>query len=166
MKAVFERGSVSGIPIPQWWSCRGWSVMVCAALGTSMGRPSGLQQMNGHFVTCQATCMALSYTCRMPSPQSGSAPGFVCSQTAVTSWIQLPAIAAFSHEPFGGFLSTNVKSSPLPSTLTAWQPRHRIGVAIGDQILDLSVIRHLFNGPALAKHQHVFDQVFISKSVA
>uniref|UniRef100_A0A8B9KJS8 Fumarylacetoacetase n=1 Tax=Astyanax mexicanus TaxID=7994 RepID=A0A8B9KJS8_ASTMX len=37
-------------------------------------------------------------------------------------------------------------------------PRHRIGVAIGDQILDLSVIKHLFNGPALGKHQDVFDQ--------
>ncbi|XP_007258217.3 fumarylacetoacetase [Astyanax mexicanus] len=37
-------------------------------------------------------------------------------------------------------------------------PRHRIGVAIGDQILDLIVIKHLFNGPALGKHQDVFDQ--------
>uniref|UniRef100_A0A8D2QAB8 Fumarylacetoacetase n=1 Tax=Zonotrichia albicollis TaxID=44394 RepID=A0A8D2QAB8_ZONAL len=41
---------------------------------------------------------------------------------------------------------------------TKEEPRHRIGVAIGDQILDLSIIKHLFNGPALAKHQHVFDQ--------
>ncbi|NXE60216.1 FAAA Fumarylacetoacetase, partial [Calcarius ornatus] len=41
---------------------------------------------------------------------------------------------------------------------TKEEPRHRLGVAIGDQILDLSVIKHLFNGPALAKHQHVFDQ--------
>nr|DBA31850.1 TPA: hypothetical protein GDO54_007619 [Pyxicephalus adspersus] len=32
-------------------------------------------------------------------------------------------------------------------------PRHRIGVAIGDQILDLSVIRHLFIGPHLSAHQ-------------
>uniref|UniRef100_A0AAR2KGP5 Fumarylacetoacetase n=1 Tax=Pygocentrus nattereri TaxID=42514 RepID=A0AAR2KGP5_PYGNA len=37
-------------------------------------------------------------------------------------------------------------------------PRHRIGVAIGDQILDLSVIKHLFNGPVLGQHQDVFDQ--------
>uniref|UniRef100_G3SLF0 Fumarylacetoacetase n=1 Tax=Loxodonta africana TaxID=9785 RepID=G3SLF0_LOXAF len=38
------------------------------------------------------------------------------------------------------------------------QPRPRIGVAIGDQILDLSVIKHLFTGPVLSKHQDVFDE--------
>lgn len=32
-------------------------------------------------------------------------------------------------------------------------------MAIGDQILDLSVIKHLFTGPVLSKHQDVFDQV-------
>ncbi|XP_038623381.1 fumarylacetoacetase [Tachyglossus aculeatus] len=37
-------------------------------------------------------------------------------------------------------------------------PRRRIGVAIGNQILDLSVIKDLFNGPALSKHQDVFEQ--------
>ncbi|XP_041074543.1 fumarylacetoacetase [Polyodon spathula] len=37
-------------------------------------------------------------------------------------------------------------------------PRHRIGVAIGDQILDLGVIKHLFSGPVLSKHQDVFAQ--------
>ncbi|XP_034524769.1 fumarylacetoacetase [Ailuropoda melanoleuca] len=42
---------------------------------------------------------------------------------------------------------------------TAGNPRPRIGVAIGDQILDLSVIKHLFTGPVLSKHQDVFDQV-------
>lgn len=39
------------------------------------------------------------------------------------------------------------------------QPKHRIGVAIGDQILDLSVIKSLFRGPVISKHQDVFDQV-------
>ncbi len=39
------------------------------------------------------------------------------------------------------------------------QPKHRIGVAIGDQILDLSVIKSLFQGPVISKHQDVFDQV-------
>jgi len=34
----------------------------------------------------------------------------------------------------------------------------RIGVAIGEEILDLSVILHLFNGPQLSKNQHVFKQ--------
>uniref|UniRef100_A0A8C7KP42 Fumarylacetoacetase n=1 Tax=Oncorhynchus kisutch TaxID=8019 RepID=A0A8C7KP42_ONCKI len=37
-------------------------------------------------------------------------------------------------------------------------PVHRIGVAIGDQILDLSVIKSLFRGPVLSNHQDVFDQ--------
>ncbi|XP_012672691.2 fumarylacetoacetase [Clupea harengus] len=41
---------------------------------------------------------------------------------------------------------------------TSDNPRHRIGAAIGDQILDLSAIKHLFNGPALSKHPDVFDQ--------
>ncbi|XP_030270763.1 fumarylacetoacetase [Sparus aurata] len=36
--------------------------------------------------------------------------------------------------------------------------RHRIGVAIGDQILDLSVIKSLFRGPVISRHQDVFDQ--------
>ena len=40
-----------------------------------------------------------------------------------------------------------------------FQPKHRIGVAIGDQILDLSVVKALFDGPALSKQQHVFDEV-------
>ncbi|XP_015416050.1 PREDICTED: fumarylacetoacetase, partial [Myotis davidii] len=38
------------------------------------------------------------------------------------------------------------------------KPRPRIGVAIGDQILDLSLIKHLFTGPVLSKHQDVFIQ--------
>uniref|UniRef100_A0A8C9VT86 Fumarylacetoacetase n=1 Tax=Scleropages formosus TaxID=113540 RepID=A0A8C9VT86_SCLFO len=38
------------------------------------------------------------------------------------------------------------------------KPRRRIGVAIGDQILDLSEIKSLFTGPALAPHQHVFEE--------
>uniref|UniRef100_A0A8D1BWI8 Fumarylacetoacetase n=1 Tax=Sus scrofa TaxID=9823 RepID=A0A8D1BWI8_PIG len=41
---------------------------------------------------------------------------------------------------------------------TTGNSRPRIGVAIGDQILDLSVIKHLFTGPVLSKHQDVFDQ--------
>nr|XP_046204924.1 fumarylacetoacetase [Oncorhynchus gorbuscha] len=41
---------------------------------------------------------------------------------------------------------------------TPENPRHRIGVAIGDQILDLSVIKSLFRGPVLSNHQDVFDQ--------
>jgi fumarylacetoacetase len=42
------------------------------------------------------------------------------------------------------------------------QPTHRIGVAIGDQILDLKQIAHLFTGPELKNHQHVFKEVGLS----
>ncbi|NXD15856.1 FAAA Fumarylacetoacetase, partial [Nothocercus nigrocapillus] len=49
---------------------------------------------------------------------------------------------------------------------TKEEPRHRIGVAIGEQILDLSVIKHLFNGPALSKHQHVFEQPTLNAFMA
>nr|XP_021530044.1 fumarylacetoacetase [Aotus nancymaae] len=41
---------------------------------------------------------------------------------------------------------------------TRGDPRPRIGVAIGEQILDLSVIKHLFTGPVLSKHQDVFSE--------
>ncbi|KAG5849047.1 hypothetical protein ANANG_G00105910 [Anguilla anguilla] len=41
-------------------------------------------------------------------------------------------------------------------------PRHRIGVAIGDQILDLSVVKSLFSGPVLSRHQDVFDQATLN----
>uniref|UniRef100_A0A672SI88 Fumarylacetoacetase n=1 Tax=Sinocyclocheilus grahami TaxID=75366 RepID=A0A672SI88_SINGR len=46
------------------------------------------------------------------------------------------------------------------------RPRHRIGVAIGDQLLDLSVIKHLFNGPALVHHQDVFEQPTLNAFMA
>ena len=42
------------------------------------------------------------------------------------------------------------------------QLRQRIGVAIGDKILDLSVIKHLLTGPLLSNCQHVFDKVHSS----
>jgi len=41
---------------------------------------------------------------------------------------------------------------------TCENPSHRVGVAIGAMILDLSVISHLFTGPELAAHQQVFKQ--------
>uniref|UniRef100_A0A665T7L1 Fumarylacetoacetase n=1 Tax=Echeneis naucrates TaxID=173247 RepID=A0A665T7L1_ECHNA len=45
-------------------------------------------------------------------------------------------------------------------------PKHRIGVAIGDQILDLSVIKSLFEGPVMSKHQDVFDQPTLNAFMA
>ena len=47
--------------------------------------------------------------------------------------------------------------------IQAWiyflQPQHRIGVAIGDSVLDLSAVKHLFSGPELSSKQHVFSEV-------
>jgi hypothetical protein len=39
------------------------------------------------------------------------------------------------------------------------QPTKRIGVAIGDQILDLSVIKDLFTGSHISQHKDVFSEV-------
>ena len=40
-----------------------------------------------------------------------------------------------------------------------FQPQPRIGVAIGDQILDVQPVKTFFNGPLLKNVQNVFDQV-------
>ncbi|KNC85290.1 fumarylacetoacetase [Sphaeroforma arctica JP610] len=39
----------------------------------------------------------------------------------------------------------------------------RIGVAIGDQVLDLSQVKHFFDGPAMAANQRVFDEGSLNK---
>ncbi|XP_013123384.2 fumarylacetoacetase isoform X1 [Oreochromis niloticus] len=49
---------------------------------------------------------------------------------------------------------------------TSDNPRHRIGVAIGDQILDLSAVKSLFKGPVLSKYQDVFDQPTLNAFMA
>lgn len=61
------------------------------------------------------------------------------------SWVQYPQDSQFPIQnlPYGVFS-------------TAAQPEHRIGVAIGDLVLDLSKISHLFDGPLLKGNQHVF----------
>ncbi|XP_005989652.1 fumarylacetoacetase isoform X1 [Latimeria chalumnae] len=62
------------------------------------------------------------------------------------------------------FISVDVSSNfpiqnlPYGIFSTPDDPRHRIGVAIGDQILDVGSVKHLFSGPVLVKHQDVFDQ--------
>uniref|UniRef100_A0A023F8G7 Fumarylacetoacetase n=2 Tax=Triatoma infestans TaxID=30076 RepID=A0A023F8G7_TRIIF len=42
-------------------------------------------------------------------------------------------------------------------------PAKRIGVAIGDKILDLSLVSHHFTGPRLASQQHVFRESTLNK---
>ncbi|XP_058257079.1 fumarylacetoacetase isoform X2 [Hemibagrus wyckioides] len=60
---------------------------------------------------------------------------------------------SFHNLPYGVFSTTD-------------NARRRLGVAIGDQILDLSVIKHLFTGPELSQHQHVFDQPTLNAFMA
>lgn len=55
-----------------------------------------------------------------------------------------------------------IENLPYGVFSTPENNRHRIGVAIGDQILDLSVIKHLFNGPILKNNQNVFEEPIIN----
>ncbi|XP_003969506.1 fumarylacetoacetase [Takifugu rubripes] len=71
------------------------------------------------------------------------------------SFIKVNATSHFSFNnlPYGIFSTTN-------------NPKRRIGVAIGDQILDLSLIKSLFQGPVISKHQYVFDQPTLNAFMA
>ncbi|XP_060116256.1 fumarylacetoacetase [Heteronotia binoei] len=55
-----------------------------------------------------------------------------------------------------------IQNLPYGVFSTKDQPRHRIGVAIGNQVLDLSAVKHLFDGPILSKHPQVFDQPILN----
>ncbi|XP_075714561.1 fumarylacetoacetase [Rhinoderma darwinii] len=59
-----------------------------------------------------------------------------------------------------------IQNLPYGIFSTEEEPRHRIGVAIGDQILDLSVIRHLFKGPFLSGKQDVFHEPTLNSFMA
>ncbi|KAM7014782.1 fumarylacetoacetase [Tautogolabrus adspersus] len=71
------------------------------------------------------------------------------------SFINVDAASDFSFQnlPYGIFS-------------TAENTKHRIGVAIGDQILDLSVVKSLFQGPVMSKHQDVFEQTTLNAFMA
>jgi len=71
------------------------------------------------------------------------------------SWVPVPAESDFPLEnlPYGVF-STASNTCP------------RIGVAIGESILDLSQISHLFTGPLLSRHQDVFKQSVLNPLMA
>merc|ERR1712037_121313 len=71
------------------------------------------------------------------------------------SWI---SVAPDSHFP--------LQNLPYGVFSTASQPQHRVGVAIGDQILDLSKISNLFSGPLLKTHQHVFRETTLNGLMA
>merc|ERR1712212_1250179 len=67
------------------------------------------------------------------------------------SWI---SVAPDSHFP--------LQNLPYGVFSTGNQPQHKIGVAIGDQILDLSKISNLFSGPLLKTQQHVFRETTLN----
>ncbi|GLV46376.1 Fumarylacetoacetase [Carabus blaptoides fortunei] len=70
-------------------------------------------------------------------------------------FIQYPSSCNFPIEnlPYGVFSTKQDETA-------------RIGVAIGDQILDLSKVSHLFEGPHLKNNQHVFKQPTLNAFMA
>ncbi|KAL5019937.1 hypothetical protein ScPMuIL_002829 [Solemya velum] len=56
-----------------------------------------------------------------------------------------------------------IQNLPYGVFSTGDNDQPRIGVAIGDQILDLSVVGHLFDGPILKKKQNVFKKKSLNK---
>eukprot|EP00090_Calanus_glacialis_P021383 TRINITY_DN329_c0_g1_i4.p1 TRINITY_DN329_c0_g1~~TRINITY_DN329_c0_g1_i4.p1 ORF type:complete len:439 (-),score=134.62 TRINITY_DN329_c0_g1_i4:729-1997(-) len=56
-----------------------------------------------------------------------------------------------------------IQNLPYGVFSTDSEPEHRIGVAIGNQVLDLSKIAHLFTGPLLAHNQDVFRASTLNK---
>eukprot|EP00800_Vazella_pourtalesii_P009043 TRINITY_DN22_c1_g1_i4.p1 TRINITY_DN22_c1_g1~~TRINITY_DN22_c1_g1_i4.p1 ORF type:complete len:425 (-),score=90.86 TRINITY_DN22_c1_g1_i4:1599-2873(-) len=55
-----------------------------------------------------------------------------------------------------------IQNLPFGVFSTATDPTHRIGVAIGECVLDLSQISHLFSGPVLSKTQAVFTSTVLN----
>lgn len=76
----------------------------------------------------------------------------------------------FPSESFAGFATTmsfvpvaegsdfTYENLPYGIFSTPTNKKPRPGVAIGDYILDLSVVKHFFTGPHLKNSQHVFDE--------
>ncbi|XP_018567166.1 fumarylacetoacetase isoform X2 [Anoplophora glabripennis] len=59
-----------------------------------------------------------------------------------------------------------IENLPYGVFSTPSNPTPRIGVAIADGILDLSEIAHLFTGPELKNHQHVFREQTLNSFMA
>uniref|UniRef100_A0A1B6I7M6 Fumarylacetoacetase n=1 Tax=Homalodisca liturata TaxID=320908 RepID=A0A1B6I7M6_9HEMI len=59
-----------------------------------------------------------------------------------------------------------IENLPYGVFNTEQDENKRIGVAIGDKILDLSKISHLFNGPELRNHQDVFTKSELNSFMA
>ncbi|XP_067136127.1 fumarylacetoacetase [Centruroides vittatus] len=67
-------------------------------------------------------------------------------------------VSADSHFP--------IQNLPYGVFSTAGNEQPRPGVAIGEQILDLSVIKHLINGPIMKDKQHVFCETTLNSFMA
>ncbi|XP_028402878.1 fumarylacetoacetase-like [Dendronephthya gigantea] len=64
-------------------------------------------------------------------------------------------VAPDSHFP--------IQNLPYGVFSTSSDNTHRIGVAIGEYVLDLKAIKHLFNGPVMQSQQHVFEEATLNK---
>ncbi|XP_068427834.1 fumarylacetoacetase, partial [Clinocottus analis] len=60
----------------------------------------------------------------------------------------------------------SIHNLPYGIFSTPDHPKRRIGVAIGDQILVLSVVKSLFQGPVMSRHQDVFEQSTLNAFMA
>uniref|UniRef100_A0A0K0FMY5 Fumarylacetoacetase n=1 Tax=Strongyloides venezuelensis TaxID=75913 RepID=A0A0K0FMY5_STRVS len=59
-----------------------------------------------------------------------------------------------------------IQNLPYGVFSTKDNEKKRIGVAIGEEILDLSVVKHLFNGPILSSKQDVFSSETLNAFMA
>lgn len=59
-----------------------------------------------------------------------------------------------------------IQNLPYGVFSTPENPQHRVGVAIGDKILDVGVVKHLFNGPVMQDKMHVFDKPVLNDFMA
>ena len=65
-------------------------------------------------------------------------------------------LAKMSFIPVATLSDFTLDNLPYGVFSTENDPKHRIGVAIGDFILDLSKINHLFKGPYMSSHQVIY----------
>lgn len=59
-----------------------------------------------------------------------------------------------------------IQNLPYGIFSTTADPMKRIGVAIGTNVLDLSKIKHLFNGPVMLQQTQVLDSTVLNDFMA
>jgi hypothetical protein len=98
--------------------------------------------LNSHFANCFFYLDLINYK------------NLICNVEKFGIYLLSSATVFFFFSFFGSFS----RMEHFFYVVAILQPTHRIGVAIGDQILDLKQIAHLFTGPKLKNHQHVFKE--------